>query len=424
LRFVLGAISMKSSAKAANVLSKKFLEAVEFAFAAHSKQTRKGTDTPYIGHLLHVASNVIDAGGDEELAIAALLHDAVEDQGGLQMLGTIRELFGPRVAQIVEGCSDSTEERKRPWRERKQAYVEHLSSANADVRLVAAADKLSNARAIFSDLKTLGDKLWDRFNAPKDDQLWFYYAVIFALQDAAYDSRVAKLLSELIDVVRQIRDISSETETQELLQHAEFYADASDYRRAIELARMALVDGADSTQIADGIELIEKCFQKFKDAKDGVAEAEKDALQHPQNGEKSFFLGLVLSRAGDIAGSTAAYERALKYKRSLCVASLRDCLNNIGWNHFRRGDYTQSLKWFKRSSTVLDPEDAKPYALALENMILANARLGRVPIVAKLTREYVSMIGRLPRYESMIVGKLGIDADLMFIERARLNSSQ
>ena len=108
----------------------------------------------------------------------------------------------------------------------------------------------------------------------------------------------------------------------------------------------------------------------------------------------------------------------------MCVASLRDCLNNIGWNCFRRGDYEQSLKWFKRSSAIVDPDVPKPYALALDNMILANAELGRVSAVAKLTEEYISMAGRLPGYESMIVGQLGIDANLMFIERARLNSSE
>jgi len=194
------------------VLSNKFLEAVQFAFEKHSKQTRKGTDTPYIGHLLQVASYVIDAGGDEELAIAALLHDAVEDQGGAPMLTEIRERFGLHVAQIVEGCSDSMGETKRPWRERKEAYVQHLSLASAEVRLVAAADKLANGRAILSDLKTIGEKLWVRFNAPKEDQLWYYDSVVFALQAAPSDSRVTKVLGELIDVVRQIRDISGGSE--------------------------------------------------------------------------------------------------------------------------------------------------------------------------------------------------------------------
>ena len=200
---------MKAAAaksKTATALTSTFLDAVQFAFAAHSEQTRKGSDTPYIGHLLHVASNVIDAGGTEELAVAALLHDAVEDQGGVKMLTAIREKFGDRVAQIVEACSDSVDGEKRPpWRERKEAYIERLSSADADVRLVSAADKLSNVRAIVSDLRTIGDRLWDRFNAPKDDQLWYYHAIVFALQDAQSDERVTKVLNELVDVVRQMR---------------------------------------------------------------------------------------------------------------------------------------------------------------------------------------------------------------------------
>src|SRR5439155_25724065 len=155
------------------------------------------------------ASNVIDAVGTEELAVAALLRDAVEDQGGVKMLTAIREKFGDRVAQIVEACSDSVDGEKRPpWRERKEAYIERLSSADADVRLVSAADKLSNARAIVSDLRTIGERLWDRFNAPKDDQLWYYRAIVFALQDAQSDERVTKVLNELVDVVRQMRELS------------------------------------------------------------------------------------------------------------------------------------------------------------------------------------------------------------------------
>ena len=418
-----GDSSMKAAAaksKTAAALTSRFLDAVQFAFAAHSEQTRKGSDTPYIGHLLHVASNVIDAGGTEELAVAALLHDAVEDQGGVKMLTAIREKFGDRVAQIVEACSDSVDGEKRPpWRERKEAYIERLSSADADVRLVSAADKLSNARAIVSDLRTIGERLWDRFNAPKDDQLWYYRAIVFALQDAQSDERVTKVLNELVDVVRQMRELSGGLDSQELLTEAAFYAGASDYRRAIQSARMALVAGATSSQLAEGLEIIERCVDKLEGSKGHVEEAQQDALHHPQNGEKLFYLGLTLSRAGDLPGSTAAYERALKFRKSMCVATLRDCLNNIGWNYFRRGEYAKSLIWFKRSLNTPNPEDPRPYPLALENMVLANARLGRVPAVAKLTEQYVYEIGRLPQYERMIVGKLGIDADVLYVERTK-----
>src|ERR1017187_4568106 len=134
---------------------------------------------------LPVCALVIEAGGDEDQAIAGLLHDAVEDQGGIPTLETIRHMFGDRVACIVESCSDSMAtdpNEKPPWRERKIKYLEHLRSANADALIVSAADKLHNARAVLADYRELGEGLWLRFNAPKEDQLWFYEEMIKTLR--------------------------------------------------------------------------------------------------------------------------------------------------------------------------------------------------------------------------------------------------
>jgi (p)ppGpp synthase/HD superfamily hydrolase len=137
---------------------------------------------------MSVCALVLEAGGDEDQAMAALLHDAVEDRGGRSTLDTIRQMFGDRVANTVESCSDSTAtnpEEKLPWRERKDNYLEHLRNANADALIVSAADKLHNARAILADYRELGEGLWSRFNAPKQDQLWFYGEMATTLRQTA-----------------------------------------------------------------------------------------------------------------------------------------------------------------------------------------------------------------------------------------------
>ena len=134
-------------------------------------------------------------GGDEDLAIAALLHDAVEDQGGKPTLETIRQLFGERVAEVIVECSDTDQVPKPPWRERKEAYLAHLRTAFADARLVSAADKLSNLRNIVADYRQLGEDLWGRFNAKREDQLWFYRSVISALREAGSNAVVDEMES-------------------------------------------------------------------------------------------------------------------------------------------------------------------------------------------------------------------------------------
>ena len=164
---------------------KDFESALKFASGLHAKQTRKGSDAPYISHLLAVAAIALEHGATEKEAIAALLHDAVEDQGGQETLDEIRRRYGKRVARIVAACSDTDQSPKPPWRDRKEAYVERLRSEPYSVRLVVAADKLHNARHLLSSCRVQGDDLWSNFNGGPDGTLWYYRAVVDALAGAA-----------------------------------------------------------------------------------------------------------------------------------------------------------------------------------------------------------------------------------------------
>lgn len=189
-------------------LTRKFDLALQFASGLHHQQVRKGTGIPDIAHLMAVSSLVLEAGGDEDPAIAALLHDAVEDQGGLATLSTIRRLFGDRVANAVESCSDSAEpdpSKKADWRERKEKYLEHLLNAGEDALLVAAADKIHNARTMLCDSREFGEKFWLKFNAPKEDQFWLYGAMVETLQHTAAPRM---LVDELDRVVGELKRLS------------------------------------------------------------------------------------------------------------------------------------------------------------------------------------------------------------------------
>lgn len=188
----------KTGAKPA--LSRKFISALSYAARLHASQIRKRTERPYIGHLLGVASIVIEYGGDEEMAIAALLHDAVEDQGGLPRLREIRLKFGKRVAEIVDGCTDAYGEPKPPWLERKRAYIARVGKESADVRLVSAADKLSNARETLYELRVRGEGVFERFAGKKEGTLWYYRALITAFRAAGNNP----LIDELDRVVREL----------------------------------------------------------------------------------------------------------------------------------------------------------------------------------------------------------------------------
>lgn len=185
-------------------LGERFAEALALAHELHAGQVRKGTAIPYVSHVLAVASIVLDHGGNEDEAIAALLHDAVEDCGGAPVLADIRRRFGERVAGIVAACSDTDQTPKPPWQARKENYLAHLRDAPASVRLVSAADKLHNARAILADYRQIGEALWGRFNATKAQTLWYYRALVEAF--AAHGS--SPLVSELARAVDEIERLA------------------------------------------------------------------------------------------------------------------------------------------------------------------------------------------------------------------------
>jgi (p)ppGpp synthase/HD superfamily hydrolase len=177
-------------------------EAFAFAMVLHGEQRRKGTETPYITHLMSVAALVGEYGGDEDLAIAAMLHDAVEDQGGAPVLKQIRTRFGDRVARVVADCSDTDEVPKPPWRKRKEEYIEHLGSAQADTALVSAADKLHNVRTIIEAQHQMGDAVFERFNSEKGGTLWYYRTIVDTL----------KCISESVPIVRALEREVAEME--------------------------------------------------------------------------------------------------------------------------------------------------------------------------------------------------------------------
>ena len=189
-------------------LSVRFEQAMVTAKRLHDEQRRKGTEIPYVAHLLAVASLVLEHGGSEDQAIAALLHDAVEDQGGLETLERIRADFGDDVAAMVEQCTDAYGEPKPPWRQRKERYVAALPAKSAEARLISAADKLHNARAILSDYRDLGDDLWSRFRGGKDGTLWYYRA----LADGFSAHGPVSLAAELARVVAELEALAGQAD--------------------------------------------------------------------------------------------------------------------------------------------------------------------------------------------------------------------
>jgi (p)ppGpp synthase/HD superfamily hydrolase len=182
----------------------RFEEALLYAARLHRDQTRKGTEVPYVTHLLAVAAIVGENGGTEDEVVAALLHDAPEDRGGKDRLEDIRARFGDEVAEIADGCTDTYEDPKPEWRPRKEAYVAHVAKASPSVRLVSAADKLHNARSILADLRSLGDELWDRFTGGKEGTLWYYRSLVEAYAVAGSNP----VLDELDRVVREIEALA------------------------------------------------------------------------------------------------------------------------------------------------------------------------------------------------------------------------
>ena len=186
------------------MLSVRFQQAMTWAAQLHAGQARKGTNVPYVAHLLAVTSLVLEHAGNEDEAIAALLHDAVEDQGGERTLREIERRFGPHVAHIVLGCTDTMSVPKPPWRARKEAYLTRLTQASASVRLVSAADKLHNARTILADYRRVGEAVWDRFEGGRQGTLWYYRALVDILREP--DS--SPLVEELARVVATIEALA------------------------------------------------------------------------------------------------------------------------------------------------------------------------------------------------------------------------
>jgi GTP pyrophosphokinase len=189
-------------------LSQRFEEALVFAKKLHASQYRKGNQVPYIAHLLAVAAIVLENGGNEDEAIAALLHDAIEDQGGAATREKIRRRFGDEITAIVDGCTDADSNPKPPWKERKKAYLEKLPSASSSVILVSAADKLHNARTILNDYRLIGEKVWSRFTGGKKDTMWYYREVVKILKNVGGPP----VIGELERTVDELEELSKGSE--------------------------------------------------------------------------------------------------------------------------------------------------------------------------------------------------------------------
>ncbi|MFT3931006.1 MAG: HD domain-containing protein [Spongiibacteraceae bacterium] len=187
-------------------ITTRFAAALSLAVEAHGGQYRKGTNIPYIAHPLAVASLVLRYGGDEDLAVAALLHDAIED-GGARYAFLIRDNFGARVSHVVEGCTDGVPNMagiKSPWRTRKENYLARLRDVDQDVLLVVGCDKLTNASDILDDFRAIGPAVFSRFSVPRHETLWYYRQVTEVLAE-----RGSPLAVRLREVVAKIEGISA-----------------------------------------------------------------------------------------------------------------------------------------------------------------------------------------------------------------------
>ena len=160
----------------------QFIDAVGFAVRLHATQVRKQSGAPYVSHLLRVAGIVLEHGADEEQAVAAMLHDAIEDQGGPVAYAQIRDRFGQRVADLVAECSDTDQTPKPPWRTRKEAYLARLPHRSAVAQRISAADKLDNVRALIAAYRVSGETLWEHFRGGRDGTLWYHRSVVDVLQ--------------------------------------------------------------------------------------------------------------------------------------------------------------------------------------------------------------------------------------------------
>ncbi len=184
-------------------LTERFEAALVYAHQLHRHQTRKVNRTPYIAHLLSVTALVLEDGGSEDEAIAALLHDAVEDQGGQATRKEIKQRFGETVVAIVDGCTESDTIPKPPWRDRKQRYLEQLRQGSPSVRRVALADKLHNARTILFDYQQHGENVWSAFSAGKEGVLWFYHSLL-QLYPLTQSSPMVEELRQVVEEIEQL----------------------------------------------------------------------------------------------------------------------------------------------------------------------------------------------------------------------------
>jgi (p)ppGpp synthase/HD superfamily hydrolase len=181
-------------------LGPRLQRAFRYAAERHAGQVRKQTAVPYLSHLMAVTSLVLEAAGDEDMAIAALLHDVVEDCGGMPRLREVHRMFGPRVAKIVEGCTDSFSDPKLPWIERKTEYLKRLKHEDAETRLVSASDKLHNVRTVLADYRQDGESIWKRFSGGREGTLWYYRA----LSDEFQKRKPNRTARELAIAVQQL----------------------------------------------------------------------------------------------------------------------------------------------------------------------------------------------------------------------------
>lgn len=189
------------------MFSPRLVQAFSFAAQLHADQKRKGTPIPYLAHLMGVCSLALEYGATEDEAMAALLHDAVEDQGGAITREAILRQFGETVAAIVDGCTDADTLPKPPWQARKQAYIDHIPDASPSVRLISLCDKLHNARSILRDYRTDGEAVWQRFKGGKEGTLWYYRELIKVFRQTGSEPLIEELdrvVSDLESLVREV----------------------------------------------------------------------------------------------------------------------------------------------------------------------------------------------------------------------------
>ena len=188
--------------------SGRIIAAMAVAAQIHADQARKSTTIPYLSHLLGTCAIAYDYGANEDEAIAALLHDAIEDGQPTEAARKTVWSFGDEVGRIVEGCTDADTHPKPPWRERKEAYLASLATEDRSILLVSASDKLHNARSIIRDLRGVGEELWERFNAPKDQTLWYYRSLVTAYR--SNPAHTPGLIDELDRTVTEMEALAAE----------------------------------------------------------------------------------------------------------------------------------------------------------------------------------------------------------------------